>query len=544
MEVRQAILQRLEDRERAKTDRMFLANEVLGYDFLPECHAELFDQYPQFHADQPWASQFPKRDVLVLWARGHHKTTAVMVVIAIQAILVNPDIRVVIMQGTVKNTKDRLREIASHFIGTAERSRLTELFPEFCGVKDEDGNWQFGKKQIQFNAERFTTPARTRKQLAQATVTVASPKSVKTGQHYDLGIFDDLVNDQNYRSQTLLRKVQEDFDMCFPLIDPGCPRFVSGTRYAFGDLYETIQKRAKDADGNDRGEWQISVKTCWKEDGSVRFPAFIGKDGNSHGFTKELLVQIMRDNPAMFSSQYLNQPIMESQQILTKQDMYAATILEAQAPPLSSTCLFIDLAAEGSTEPDDSVVIAGRMDAKGNMYVVGGAGGVWNIAQLAENVIRHAMVYRPLRIFIEQTASAKYFVEYLRMVCRDKGVNLPLDFIKVDIQKDAKIVRIKTMAGHVKNGRLKFLVGLSFWDKLLKQTTEFTGSKHQHDDYPDTVALMCASFAGKYLSIPPAWTPTTRHPVVAILDRDPITQNDSRGQEYEIDDGGMGDEFV
>src|SRR5260221_14084215 len=125
-----------------------------------------------------------------------------------------------------------------------------------------------------------------------------------------------MMNDQNYRSKVLLNKVREDFDMCFPLIDPGCPRFVSGTRYAFGDLYETIIKRSKNEDGQDRGEWVISLKTCWRDDGSVRFPQFVGKDGNSHGFTKELLAQIMRDNPAMFDSQYLNRPMLESQQIL------------------------------------------------------------------------------------------------------------------------------------------------------------------------------------------------------------------------------------
>src|SRR6266436_680907 len=75
------VQQKIEERRKAKTDRLYLANEVLGYDFLPETHAELFEQYPQFKSDVPWASQFPVRDVLVLWPRGHFKTTAVMVVI-------------------------------------------------------------------------------------------------------------------------------------------------------------------------------------------------------------------------------------------------------------------------------------------------------------------------------------------------------------------------------------------------------------------------------------------------------------------------------
>jgi predicted phage terminase large subunit-like protein len=505
-------------RFRAKTDRMYLANEVLGYDFA-ECQVELFAQYPEFKVkldeegalvlDGPWGQQFDPRDYLILWSRGHYKTTAVMVVIAIQAILLNPEIRILIMQGNIKNTQERLKEMASHFLGTAYRSKLTDLFPEFCGRKDDDGLWVFTKKGLGLTKDAFTTPARKRTQLPQATVTVASPKTIKTGQHFELGIFDDLVNDQNYRSKVQLKKVQEDFDMCFPLIDPGCPRFVSGTRYAFGDLYDIIVGRVKMAPPEEKKKWHVSITTCWKDDnaasGIPRFPQFIGKDGNAHGFTKEILLQIMRDNPGVYASQYLNQPMLESQQIITEAEMNAATILPTQVANLSRPVFFVDLAAEGDTEPDDSVVIIGKLDERGNMFATGGNGGKWSIPQLANQIIVFAIKERPTKILIEETASAKYFVEYVKMVCRDKGLVLPLDYIKVNNQKDAKAIRIKAYAGHVKNGRLKFFVGLPYWDKLVKQSTRFQpNTKHAHDDYPDTMALMCVSFAGHYLSIPPS----------------------------------------
>lgn len=544
-DVRRAKRKNQDLRHRAKTDRLYLANDILGYDFNEKTHAELFDLYPEFKFEA-WSSQFPIRDVLVLWPRGHFKTTAAMVVLTIQAILVNPDIRIVIMQGSAKNTRERLREISSHFLGTADRSKLTQFFPEFCGIwSDAKKDYIVSKKSIQLTQDMMTTPARKRKQLAQATITVASPRTLKTGQHFDMGVFDDLVNDQNYRSKVLLKKAQEDFDMCFPLIDPGCPRFVSGTRYAFGDLGETLIKRNKDENGKDRGEWIVSVKTCWNDDGTVRFPRTMGRDGNTHGFTRELLEQIMRDNPGMFASQYLNQPMLESMQILTEQDMIGATVIPAMAPPLGPACLFIDLAAEGDTEPDDSVVIIGKTDGRGNMYAVGGNGGKWNIPQLANNVISYALQCRPLKILIEETASAKYFVEYVRMVCRDKGIVLPLDYIKVNNQKGAKATRIKAMAGHVKNGRLKFFVGIPYWDKLVEQSTKFTGGKHQHDDYPDTMALMCNTFAGTYMSIPPSVIPQTNHSVVALLDRDvAMSSIDSLGKEYLTQEETMGSEFA
>jgi predicted phage terminase large subunit-like protein len=553
-----------EERARAKIDRMYLANEILGYDFCPATHQELFDQYPPFVEGQPW--QFEQRDVLILWARGHFKTTAVMVVLVIQAILIFPDIAILIMQGNIKNTQERLKEIASHFLGTAQGSRLAEIFPEFCHLP-QGRKKRFGpvtKKDLQLTKNSFVTPARQRMQIPQATVTVASPKTIKTGQHFKLGIFDDLVNDQNYRSRTLLRKVQDDFDMCFPLIDPGCPRFVSGTRYAFGDLYDVIVERTKRVSGPAHAEWKVSITTAWKDDnepaGIPRMPQYVGKDGNPHGFTPEILWQVKRDSPSVYASQYLNKPMLESQQILTEEDMNKATILPHQAPPLSASILFIDLAAEGDTEPDDSVVIEGKTDGQGIIYAVGGEGNNWTIPQLGAVVIKYALKVRPTKILIEETASAKYFVEYLRMAVRDLGINLPLDYIKVDNRKGAKATRVKTYAGHVKGGRLKFFVGLPYWQKLVKQSVQFQANmKHAHDDYPDTMALMCSVYAVRYLNIAPKSIFAGPHDVldvdeqgvikrqkdmIRVLGQEPMLPIHKQPEEIVTDQQTMGGDFV
>lgn len=193
---------RVNERALARRDPMFLGREILSYDhFVPEVHNELFACYPRFDEKKPWLEQTKGfENVLVLWARGHLKTTT-LVVICIQAIINNPDIRILLMQGSIPVTRTLLKQIASHFEGTASGSRFKELFPEFCGTR----------KELGLTSDKFTTPARKKNQLAQATVTVASPKSVKTGQHYDLGVFDDLVNDQNFRSPTQLKKIEEDY---------------------------------------------------------------------------------------------------------------------------------------------------------------------------------------------------------------------------------------------------------------------------------------------------------------------------------------------
>ena len=112
------------DRERCKTDKQFLS-EVLGYDFVPAVHAELWKQF--FHYDElkPWAKQSDLAKILILWPRGHFKTTAVIVDI-IQAILNFPDIRVLIMRGSIGITKAWLAEIKAHL--RAIRIRICGLF--------------------------------------------------------------------------------------------------------------------------------------------------------------------------------------------------------------------------------------------------------------------------------------------------------------------------------------------------------------------------------------------------------------------------------
>ena len=530
MDKYQEAQERVARRERAKTDRMFLAREVLGYDFTEETHAELFQQFPAFTEKKSWAEQFPKRDVLILWSRGHYKTTAVIVVV-IQAILINPDIRVILMQGSRPNTQNLLSEIASHFNGEAQRSNLAELFPEFCGTR----------KKIKQTADHFTTPARKRKQLPQATCSVASPKTLKTGQHFDLGIFDDLINDQNYRNPKLLLKAQEDFDMCYPLVDPGCPRFVTGTRYAFGDLYEEIMRRNAGKD-----EWTISVKTCWREDGSVRFPQQKARDGRTIGFTREMLLAILRDTPTIFATQYLNQPMLESQQIITKEMLQKATIPNFQAPALSQSVLFLDLATTDTEKSDDCVIVAGKQDAQGNMYVTDQRGGIWNTNTFAMNVIDVALNQRPRLILIEKSAAGMIFGEFLKVCAKVKGVILPIDYIKVDNRPDAKNRRVEALAGHIRAGRFKFFLGLPSWEKASEQAMQFPKGRYGHDDWPDTWALMAQHFSQGILFLPTTSLQTTKHSIVALLDRDvAMSSIDLMGQEFDSKDGvgDMGTEF-
>jgi hypothetical protein len=492
--------QRVSDRARARNDKMFLANDVLGYDFQ-QCHYELFWQYPKFDESKPWVEQNPIKNIMVLWARGHYKTTAIIVVI-IQAIINNPDITILLMQGSVSITQTLLKQIKSHFLGEAEGSRFQELFPEFCGTKEALGPHP---------AMQFTVPCRKRKQIAQATVTVSSPRAIKTSQHYDLGVFDDLLHEANYRNPRLLAKLKDDFTAAQSLINPGCPRWVSGTRWAFGDLYEDILRWQTQG-----GKWTISIKPCWTDDGKdVRFPRHTKKNGQLGGFLREELEQMQSDDPAMFACQYLLQPIHSSQALITKEQLDAACIPAADVPHLSFPIMMVDLAATNNIKSDDSVIQVGQMDSLGTGYLTDQRGGQWVPMELALNVMDMALRHRPVRILFEKTSSGIYFADFLKLMAKQRNIILPIDFTKVDNQPDAKNIRVSAWAGMVKKGRFKFLLGIPKFDRLVEQAIEFPKGRYGHDDYPDTAALLYQEITKQFMVVPMSPRPT--NPIIAMI---------------------------
>lgn len=445
-----------------------------------------------------------------------HNTSSVVVEI-IQAILNFPDIRILIMQGSKITTRNLLHEIKAHFTGQNSKSRLTQLFPEFCETEEKMGT-----------VDHFTTPARKNMGLAQATVTVASPKSVKTGQHYDIGFFDDLVNDQNYQSQRLLAKVRGDFYMCMPLLDPPYYAVVTGTRYAFGDLYEEIMRANK-------GEWLVSLKTCWKEDGTPRFPQHVTPDNRIVGFTKEGLLALQAADPMMFSSQYLNIPIQKGGKRFTKEMLNACMILPADSPALGPATFFIDLASTEATYSDDSVVICAKTDSLGNYYVVDARGGQWPPGTLAQTIIEMSLTHRPVRIFMEGTASCIYFEAFLTQMARSKGIVLPTEKLKVNNKDDAKAIRIGALEVYLKSKRLKFFVGLAAWPKIIEQFEQFSPGQRRHDDYPDTIALMVQKFSEQKTFAP--YVRVNKNPIIALMEQIERTQDVSHVMTDERSDG-------
>lgn len=463
----------VEQRDRARSDPFFLA-KILGYDFQPDVHAEMFSALLRKDRKKAFFTLSEIKKRLILWPRGHFKTSVVVLEI-IQTILNYPDVRILIMQANIGLTKGWLREIKSHFTGDNPKSRLPELFPEFCAEK-------------MGTAIHFTVPARKRRHLKEATVTVASPRSVSTGQHYDIFFADDLVHTGNFRSIEQLDKLENEFSHFVPLIDPGGYTVVTGTRYHHADIYGRIIVK-------NQGEWMTSIKPAYDADGVLLFPQRQIEDGRTLGFTRAFLDGVEHDDPETFSAQYMNRIIAIGRHLFPED-----LILKSVKPtvgnkeyPAAGACYFaVDLATGTKSTSDHSVVAIGKHGSDGRIWVIECIGGAWSPSTLAEMILKLALAHRPQCVLVEKSPGAEFFIEYLQSLIQQRGMVLQVAPLPVKSTKDAKYSRIAVLEGALKANRLVFGAGISDFERFKDEFVQFP--KGRHDDRPDAVALLMGFF--------------------------------------------------
>jgi predicted phage terminase large subunit-like protein len=296
-----------------------------------------------------------------------------------------------------------------------------------------------------------------------------------------------LVTAVNFRNIDLLNNLEVDFYHLMPLLDPGGEVVVTGTRYSFADLYARIM--AKDMGV---GEWEISVRSCYKKDGSLVFPQRLTKDGRKIGFTPELLADLKRAEPEVFAAQYLNAPMSSKDQLFPTTLLAQATRSSQDADyPKNAPCIFVvDLASGKRADADNSVLAVGRSDHQGRVWVADVVGGVLTPHALALTIISKAVQYRPSRVLIEKRHGAEFFGEFLKTVAREKGVVIPVDYTTGGSKKDAKYMRIASLESAMRQKRLFLLAGITDYAKTSEEFEQFP--RGRHDDRPDSIALLYA----------------------------------------------------
>lgn len=192
--------------------------------------------------------------------RGHLKSWIVTKGWAIQQVLKNPNLRVLIVNAVEGNATMFLRTIEK-FMGPG--SGLEVIYGSF--VSDV---WNQNELIIRQRTQVLDAP----------TFAAAGVQKTLTSQHYDIIIADDLVEPANVATPEQRAKIYEFYLSLFDLLEPQGKLVVIGTRYHQADLYSKILE-----ENDDKHNWSTFIRSCYNDDGSVLFP---------EKFTKERLENI------------------------------------------------------------------------------------------------------------------------------------------------------------------------------------------------------------------------------------------------------------
>jgi hypothetical protein len=136
-----------------------------------------------------------------------------------------------------------------------------------------------------------------------------------------------------------------------------------------------------------------------------------------------MLMQIAQDSPGIFASQYLNYPIAASQQVLPEAVLLSSSDCGERHPACHKQfCLLIWLQRVRTLMI--RCVLQGSKTV-GRMYMVDAVGTSGRLLRCC-CVINMILKHRPLKVMIEKTASAIYFVEYLKPFAVTKEYRFPL----------------------------------------------------------------------------------------------------------------------
>lgn len=198
---------------------------------------------------------------LDIWARDHYKSTIITYAMTIQEILKNPEITICIYSYNVSTAQKMLNQIKNVLGGN---SILIACFPDILFQNTNVLSWkdEFGTSHKMewsdngFNVKRLGNP---KEHTLECSGLVTGQK---TGGHYDLLIYDDVVTPESVATTSQIKKTTSQFEMSLNTGSTARMRIrMIGTRYALSDTYETILKN---------GTVKLRKYSCFDEDGHSR----------------------------------------------------------------------------------------------------------------------------------------------------------------------------------------------------------------------------------------------------------------------------------
>jgi predicted phage terminase large subunit-like protein len=413
--------------------------EILGYEQMNE----------QPHRLMCDSVQSGGKSQLHLWPRGHFKSTMITVGYTLYKIALNPNIRILIANATLANSKSFLREIKGHL----ERNEKLRAIIGDQVSKDE-----------KWTETEIIVKSRTLN-LKEPTIQVAGVGQGLASQHYDLIIGDDLVNELTITTPEQIQKTIDWYKMANSLLEPNGDTILIGTRYHFGDIYGWIIKEFSD-------EYKPQIHAVYK-DGELIFPS---------RFTEEIVAKIRKKQGSyMFSCQYMNNPVDDENAKFKKGWIkYLPTLPDKQF----YTTMTVDRAYSLAKTADYTGVSIRKKDDQNFRYVPYAHRQRYSEGELVDKIFDLRKHYKVDKVGIEQKA----FLYTLKPILDEEMRRRNEFFEVVEIKSTAsKIQRIEGLVPFFESGSMYFVGEEKDFIELEDELLRFPVA--EHDDLVDSLAM-------------------------------------------------------
>lgn len=432
-----------------KNSLHFLCTQILGYKDWDGVHDDI----------ERFINRKSLRKLLLV-PRGHLKTAIVTKGFAIQSLLRDPDIRILIANQVWDKSREMLYEIKQLL---TEKTDLPKLFGSFVSER-----WR----------EDDIVIRQRRKALAAPTVGTSGVEAELTSSHYDIIILDDLQGEKNFQTPEQREKVKRYYRSMIDLIEPGGLIVVIGTRWHLDDVYQYIID-------NESDYYDISVRRVI-ENGKIIFPKKFNKHFNKQNKSWESVsyhcedyLDYLKKRPSEeFSSQYMNDPIDSENQIIKKEYFK----YYERRPERLFVSMTIDPAISEKQSADYFAINVSGMDENYKIYVLDTLKGHWKVAESIDNIFSMYEKWHPSAVGLETVAYQKALKSWLEEKMRERGVYFPITELRRNTN-ESKEFRIKALEPFYRDG----LVFHAPWMKSL-ETELLQFPKGKHDDEIDALA--------------------------------------------------------
>ena len=445
------------------TDNLFdFARVVLGYDLIEEAvHYDLCEFMCDRYTDY---GEPVKKWKLVLMPRLTFKSTLCLEAFAIQQIILNPNIRILITTENFSNSKFYLSKIKKTF---ESNELLKSLYGNFVSTV----GWR----------EDYITVSQRTVNSKEPTIMCGGVDKTITGFHYDLIIADDIVTPNNIGTIDQINKVinyYKDFNNLLDKVNPGRV-IVIGTRWNFNDLYQHIID-------NEYTNFNIFIRQAHNPDGSLFFPKILPQEELDR-------LRISLGN-YLYSCNYENNPVdKDSAKFKQKWIKYYPQDMECPHQSDMNIYTTVDPAISERIEGDFSGIITVGVDYDNNKFVLETKRLKVNPFELINEIFENYKRFKPLATGIEVAVFQKVLKYWMMQEMQKRNLYLPIVELKPGQKsKEYRISGLQPM----------FEFGSIYISKDMRELEDeiLTFPVMRHDDLIDPLAYQV-----------PMWSPPIKH---------------------------------